>query len=292
MVGVVGLRTGSIIGERGSGPGQLRTPAALAIDTEGRVFVADRGNHRIQVFRADGLAAGSFGSEGSGPGQFRGPCGVALDRAGRLLVVDGGNRRVQVFSPDGIFLSSFGTPGCGEGQFKEPRGIAVEAACTPPSSSSSTEMSSGLIFVADWGNSRIQAFTADGRFVRFIGCPPTCSGEDILSASAAPVDGLLKSPYGVGTCLDGTVLVADTANHRVQVFRPDGCWLRSFGAFGAESGQLKYPNAVAADASGRVVVSDNWNHRVQVISLWCLNNGVVAKFCFQCISVKECTSLS
>ena len=41
--------------------------------------------------------------------------------------------------------------------------------------------------------------------------------------------------------------------------------MRSFGTFGAESGQLKYPNAVAADASGRIVVSDNWNHRVQVI---------------------------
>ena len=62
----------------------------------------------------------------------------------------------QVFSPDGAFLSSFGTAGCGEGQFKEPRGIAVEAACTPPSSSSSTESSSELVFVSDWGNSRIQ----------------------------------------------------------------------------------------------------------------------------------------
>ena len=49
----------------------------------------------MQVYRADGLAAGSFGSEGSGPGQFRGPCGVAIDRLGRLLVVDGGNHRVQ-----------------------------------------------------------------------------------------------------------------------------------------------------------------------------------------------------
>ena len=53
--------------------------------------------------------------------------------------------------------------------------------------------------------------------MRFIGCAPTCTGEDASSASAAPVDGLLKSPYGVGTCLDGTVLVADTANHRVQL---------------------------------------------------------------------------
>ena len=70
--------------------------------------------------------------------------------------------------------------------------------------------------------------------------------------------------------LQNAVLVFVVARFEVpplQMFRPDGCWLRSFGSFGAELGQLKYPNAVAADESGRIVVSDNWNHRVQVIPL-------------------------
>ncbi len=41
-------------GERGSGPGQFNTPHAIATDAKGNVYVADRGNHRIQVFDNDG----------------------------------------------------------------------------------------------------------------------------------------------------------------------------------------------------------------------------------------------
>lgn len=41
-------------GERGSGPGQFNTPHSIAIDAQGAVYVADRGNRRIQVFDADG----------------------------------------------------------------------------------------------------------------------------------------------------------------------------------------------------------------------------------------------
>lgn len=41
-------------GEIGFRPGQFRTPHALAFDSQGRLFVADRGNHRIQIFDQDG----------------------------------------------------------------------------------------------------------------------------------------------------------------------------------------------------------------------------------------------
>ena len=41
-------------GRLGSGPGEFRTPHALAFDSQGRLFVADRGNHRIQIFDQDG----------------------------------------------------------------------------------------------------------------------------------------------------------------------------------------------------------------------------------------------
>jgi DNA-binding beta-propeller fold protein YncE len=41
-------------GKFGSGPGEFRTPHALAIDSSGRLFVADRGNHRLQIFDQDG----------------------------------------------------------------------------------------------------------------------------------------------------------------------------------------------------------------------------------------------
>jgi DNA-binding beta-propeller fold protein YncE len=41
-------------GRIGSAPGEFRTPHALAFDSRGRLFVADRGNHRIQIFDQEG----------------------------------------------------------------------------------------------------------------------------------------------------------------------------------------------------------------------------------------------
>ncbi len=47
-------------GEIGIGPGEFRTPHALEMDSRGRLFVADRGNHRIQIFDQDGNYLDSY----------------------------------------------------------------------------------------------------------------------------------------------------------------------------------------------------------------------------------------
>lgn len=47
-------------GEIGIGPGEFRTPHALEFDSRGRLFVADRGNHRIQIFDQDGNYLDSY----------------------------------------------------------------------------------------------------------------------------------------------------------------------------------------------------------------------------------------
>ena len=47
-------------GTIGTGPGQFRTPHALELDSQGRLFVADRGNHRIQIFDQDGNYLASY----------------------------------------------------------------------------------------------------------------------------------------------------------------------------------------------------------------------------------------
>jgi sugar lactone lactonase YvrE len=56
--------------------------------------------------------------------------------------------------------------------------------------------------------------------------------------------------------------VADTLNHRIQVFGPDGAFLRSFGSFGSGEGQFYEPRGVAVDAQGNIYVADTWNARV------------------------------
>jgi DNA-binding beta-propeller fold protein YncE len=72
----------------------------VAVDRLGRVFVSDFGNHRVQMFAADGAYRSQWGGAGSEPGQFAGPQGIAVDGAGRVYVADMGNHRIQQFVPE------------------------------------------------------------------------------------------------------------------------------------------------------------------------------------------------
>jgi sugar lactone lactonase YvrE len=67
-------------GRLGSGPGEFRTPHDIAIDDKDRLWVADRGNHRIQILDLDGNYIAEWK-------QFGRPSGIAL-RDGRIYVAD------------------------------------------------------------------------------------------------------------------------------------------------------------------------------------------------------------
>jgi sugar lactone lactonase YvrE len=68
-------------GKVGSGPGEFRTPHALAFDSQGRLFVADRGNHRIQIFDQDGKLLDTYY-------QFGRVSGLFIDKDDTLYAID------------------------------------------------------------------------------------------------------------------------------------------------------------------------------------------------------------
>ena len=70
-----------VIGSKGSGPGQLREPHSIAFDSAGRLFVADRINNRIEIFRQDG----GFVAQWT---QFGRPSGLYITRDDTLYVAD------------------------------------------------------------------------------------------------------------------------------------------------------------------------------------------------------------
>ena len=76
--------------------------------------------------------------------------------------------------------------------------------------------------------------------------------------------GQLHLPKGLALDGQGNLYVADTWNHRVQVFDGDGNFVRTWGREGTEPGQLKEPWGVAVAQNGHVYVADTWNHRIQV----------------------------
>ncbi|XP_019853957.1 PREDICTED: E3 ubiquitin-protein ligase TRIM71-like [Amphimedon queenslandica] len=142
------------VGEKGNGPLQFNVPDGIAISPKtGQVYVADWNNHRIQVLNADLTFSHLFGSKGSASGQFQSPCDVAVDSEGWVYVADTLNNIIQKFTPEGNFVTQFGSNESGLGELDKPTGIAIDTAAT------------GLVYVSEWGKSRISIFTCEGVFV-------------------------------------------------------------------------------------------------------------------------------
>jgi DNA-binding beta-propeller fold protein YncE len=99
----VGIFAGT--GVKGSGNGEFHYPRGITVlGSSGEVAVADRNNHRVQIFDSEGNYKRQFGTEGKdADGQFNMPSGLASDAHGNLLVLDRTNR-LQVFDPEGKHL--------------------------------------------------------------------------------------------------------------------------------------------------------------------------------------------
>jgi DNA-binding beta-propeller fold protein YncE len=115
-------------GSRGRGPGEFTIPYDLAVGKDGRLYVVDSGNFRVQMFDRDGKYLGSFGTAGKRPGQFTRPKEIAADAGGNLYVVDGTVGNVQVFDAEGRFLFSIGAHGenGGAANYMLPTGIDID----------------------------------------------------------------------------------------------------------------------------------------------------------------------
>ena len=97
------------IGERGEGPGQFNLPRDIAVGREGRIYVVDGANFRVQIFESDGTWVDTFGTVGIYPGQFSRPKGVAADPDGNIYVTDSAFGNFQIFNADGQLLMFVGT---------------------------------------------------------------------------------------------------------------------------------------------------------------------------------------
>ena len=173
-------------GTRGSADGEFASAMGLDISADGRVYVADFGNSRVQVFTTDGDFLFSFGGPGSEPGQLLTPIGLDLDIDGSVLVVDTGNARVQRFTPDGELLAVYDGLGL-------PNPHVISAA------------GNGNWYLADPQAGRVVAFDAEGKRLAFF-----------------PLSIPYRFPHGTATGHDGAFYLADTFNNVVRKFVPSG----------------------------------------------------------------------
>jgi sugar lactone lactonase YvrE len=108
-----------VIGKTGTGPGEFRTPHALEFDSQGRLIVADRHNHRVQILSKDGKFLRVIGKTGTGPGEFRTPHALEFDSKGQLIVADRHNHRIQILTKEGKFVGEYD-------EFSRPSGLAID----------------------------------------------------------------------------------------------------------------------------------------------------------------------
>jgi hypothetical protein len=215
--------------------------------------------HRIKICNIrTGALVCKFGEYGEDDEQFLNPIGVAVTSdSSYVIVADAINYRVQVLglvvSADGNsahldFVRSLGSgEGSDEGQLHWPFGVALLQ---------SNGGQQETVLVTD-GNHRVSQFALDGTFVGiFAGTGKKGRG-----------DGEFACPQGI-TVLgsSGEVAVADTSNHRVQIFDSEGNYKRQFGTKGQEAdGQFYGPSGLVSDAHGNLLVLDDTN-RLQVFS--------------------------
>ncbi len=121
---------------------QMRRPAAILIDAEQALWVADACNHRILQFNLDGVLLTSFGSMGRDAGQLRYPYDLDMDSDGHLVVCEYGNHRIQWFDRKGRSLRVWGEPGRDVGQLNSPWAVVCGL--------------DGQVYVLDSLNARVQ----------------------------------------------------------------------------------------------------------------------------------------
>jgi RHS repeat-associated protein len=229
----------SEFGSLGSGSGQLKSPAGIALDSKWNAWVADAGNNRIEEFNSSGSFVRTAGTSGSG--LLSKPEAVAVDSANNVWVTDTGNNRVVEFNSSGEYLKAFGSLGSGNGQFKTPWGIAIDG--------------SGHVWVSDSGNVRLQEFTSAGAWIRNVGKQGTEEGN-------------LSWPGQLAIDSSNNVWVSDPGNNRVTEYSNEGVYIRQFGTEGTGNGQFTHPGpwGIGIDGAGHVWASDSNHNRVEVFS--------------------------
>lgn len=241
-----------LFGKSGKKAGEFKKPRAISVMKDGKMFVADTENNRVQILNPDGTSNYLFGKQGKKTGQFSKPAGIAVNDKGIIYVADTGNHRVQIFNSDSIFLSSFGIKSKKEkekdpspaGSFLKPGAITIDR--------------SGNVYVVDFGNNRLQVFDGDGQFKKIIGG----SGSSV---------GQFREPIDIVKDEKDFLYVADKGNNRIQIFDSKGNFILAFGSPGKGDGYFNRISAVSA-SRGKIYVADYASTEIQVFNFY--PNGV------------------
>ncbi|MEJ7931757.1 hypothetical protein WG922_17420 [Ramlibacter sp. AN1015] len=249
-------------------------PFGIAVDGNGRLYVSDTWNNRVQSIDtgtgSTNVLAGapSYGSiDASGAAaRFNRPRGVVSDSSGNLYVADTGNCSIRKISVSGVVTTFAGSTACGlvDGQgtsarFVEPWGMTIDG--------------SDNLYLTD-GNS-VRKITPAATVTTVAGS--TAEGDSDGTGNSAS----FRGPRGVVVGPDGNLYVADTENYRIRKIAPNGVvtTLAGTSTFGTLDGtgtaaRFDKPSGIVIDSKGNLFVSDYTAERIRKITA----GGLVTTF--------------
>ena len=218
-------------------------PTGLNVAPDGRVLVADTHEHRVTIFSPEGELLSTHGTLGEGPGEFIYPTDVVAGPDDTWFVSEyGGNDRVQIFDRDWRPIGVIG--------FAGEEDLEGRPALARPQSMVWDSRRDELL-IADAVHHRIVVTNASGELLRTFGGP----GREV---------GRLSYPYDLALLEDGSLMVVEYGNNRIQRFDPvSGRGTDVWGGEGVDAGRVRYPWGLDA-ADGSVIVLDSGNSRVIV----------------------------
>ena len=265
---------------------QLNQPLGVALDGSGNLYIADSQNQVVRMVNPAGIIStiagnGVAGYSGDGgPATFydpntnmgilNNPFGVAVSKSGNLYIADNANHAVRIVTPDGNintfagnFVLNFGYTGDGgaasNSQLTYPTDVAVD--------------STGIVYIADFGNFVIRQVTTDGNIHTFAGNNTNGFSGD----GGAATSGALYEPFGVATDSSGNVYVTEYGDGRIRkitggstnkISTIAGNGTLGFGGDGGAgtSAELNVPRGLAVDGGGNIYIADWGNNRLRKIS--------------------------
>ncbi|WP_010277507.1 stalk domain-containing protein [Paenibacillus senegalensis] len=292
---------GQVVDALGDGKGELSSfsePAGLALDHNGNLFVADKGNHAVRKVDAEGnvttyAGQGVLGHKDGTAEEslFYAPEDVVVASDGTVYVADTLNhvirkidpegkvstlnalpqRYIEVFPGEAVLAGDYKDGPLQEAKFNEPTGLAIDHL--------------GNLYISDTGNRVIRYMDlANDRVSTVAGSVQLYdeANSSSLYASGGFSDGhateeaLFMAPRGIAITEEGGLVIADSLNHAIR-YLFEGRVITLAGGHEAEHGQqdgingynrLNHPQDVQVAADGSIIIADAYNNQLRAFQLY------------------------